>query len=487
MAKVSFTKAIPAAGFCLQLVDRPKKQLGENMANAGFFGFYEEGDEEFTLPVAHLVADYEAENKWTRFYCEERGEFDADGVKYRHDCTKSAYQTKFSGKAVSTLIVKDGLARIEDIAELPECDYAVSGVPVLRNGADCKFTAYVKEQGWGDTSLRATWHNFVGLKEDDPCVVYLMKMRTYTKNLVQSSEAYHVFKALGFRDVIKLDGGMSFYLNADGKTYSTGGNRIINSIITFPGVDEEMTETQLRTAVVATMKSWLGYSEANGKHKKIIDLYNAHKPLARGYAVQYTDEWCATTVSAAFIKNGLTDIAPTECSCPKMIDLYKAKGRWQESDSYVPSPGDIIMYDWEDSGKGDNTGAPNHVGIVASVSGDSIQVIEGNKGEAVAYRTLAVNGKYIRGYCLPDYAGRATKKTGGNTVDVTLNVLKKGSKGEDVKALQMLLNGHGYSCGTADGSFGSKTQAAVKKFQTAKKLDVDGSVGKQTWSALLGA
>ena len=170
-----------------------------------------------------------------------------------------------------------------------------------------------------------------------------------------------------------------------------------------------MTEKQLRQKVVGVMQSWLGYNETNGNHKKIIDLYNSHKPLARGYKVRYTDEWCATAVSAAFIQAGLTDIAPTECSCSRMIELYKAKGRWQERDDYKPQPGDIIMYDWEDNGRGDNTGAPNHVGIVATVSGTALTIIEGNKGKAVAYRAMTVNGKYIRGFCLPDYASKVTR------------------------------------------------------------------------------
>lgn len=168
-----------------------------------------------------------------------------------------------------------------------------------------------------------------------------------------------------------------------------------------------MTEQQLRQKVVGIMKGWLGYNETNGSHKKIIDLYNSHKPLARVYKVKYTDEWCATTVSAAFIKADLTDIAPTECGCGRMIDLYKKLGRWQESDAHTPKPGDVIMYDWEDSGRGDNTGSPNHVGIVAAVNGTSLTIIEGNKGQAVAYRAMKVNGKYIRGYCLPDYASKA--------------------------------------------------------------------------------
>lgn len=168
-----------------------------------------------------------------------------------------------------------------------------------------------------------------------------------------------------------------------------------------------MTEQQLRHKVVNIAVGWIGRKESNGSHKAIIDIYNAHTPRARGYKVTYTDAWCATFASAAFIKAGLTDIAPTECSCSKMIELYKKIGRWKEADSYVPSPGDLVMYDWDDNGVGENTGDPEHTGIVTSVSGKLIRVIEGNKDNAVGYRNLSVNGRYIRGYCLPDYASKA--------------------------------------------------------------------------------
>ena len=241
-----------------------------------------------------------------------------------------------------------------------------------------------------------------------------------------------------------------------------------------------MTEQELRSKVVATARSYIGCKESNGSHKKIIDLYNSHKPLARGYAVKYTDEWCATFVSAVAVECGLTDIMPTECSCSKMIDLYKKMGCFVEADSYVPSPSDIIMYDWQDNGAGDNTGNPDHVGIVVSVNGTDMTIIEGNKSEAVAYRSMSVNGRYIRGYCLPAYSKKVTR-----TATVTLQVLEKGSVGDSVKALQMLLNGSGFSCGAVDGSFGSNTLSAVKSFQKASKLDVDGIVGSITWTALL--
>ena len=71
---------------------------------------------------------------------------------------------------------------------------------------------------------------------------------------------------------------------------------------------------------------------------------------------------------------------------------------------------------------------------------------------------------------------------------VSLPVLKKGSKGDSVKALQILLNGHGFSCGSygADGDFGSATDKAVRAFQKAKGIGVDGEVGSKTWAKMLG-
>ena len=155
--------------------------------------------------------------------------------------------------------------------------------------------------------------------------------------------------------------------------------------------------------VVKQAKAWLGKNEADGSHKEIIDVYNSHKPLPRGYAVKYTDAWCATFVSAVAIKVGYTDIMPTECSCPKMIELYKKLGAWVENDARVPTPGDVIFYDWDDNGNGDNTGGAEHVGIVEKVDGNTITVIEGNYSDSVKRRTISVNGRYIRGYGVPKY------------------------------------------------------------------------------------
>ena len=163
-------------------------------------------------------------------------------------------------------------------------------------------------------------------------------------------------------------------------------------------------ESQLRERYVDTLRGWIGRKEGDGSHRVIIDTYNSHKPLPNGYAMTYKDPWCAATVSAAAIEAGLTDIIPRECSCTRMIALFQKMGRWMERDDYVPQVGDILFYDWDDSGKGDDTGTPDHVGVVEKVIGNMITVIEGNYHDAVGRRYITVNNRYIRGYGLPDYA-----------------------------------------------------------------------------------
>lgn len=295
-----------------------------------------------------------------------------------------------------------------------------------------------------------------------------------------------------------------------------------------------MTEKELRQYVVSVAQKYLGFNEYDGSHKKIIDIYNSQKPLPVGYKVKYNDAWCATFTSAVFVECKLTDIAPAECSCIRLINQYRKINSWVESDSYVPDVGDLVIYDWEDSGSGDNRGEADHVGMVESVTGNSIKVIEGNKSNSVSYRTLAVNGRYIRGYCCPKYASKAAsykapasttpssaststssasnstsytlvqfikdvQKATGAKVDgiagtetisktVTLSAYRN-RRHAAVKPVQKRLYALGYTqVGTADGIAGPKFTAAVKAYQKDKGCVVDGVITarNKTWKKLLG-
>lgn len=192
-----------------------------------------------------------------------------------------------------------------------------------------------------------------------------------------------------------------------------------------------------RQKIVDKVMSWLGCHEGDAIHKHIIDTYNAHNP-AQGYKVKYTDKWCATTVSAAAIECGYTDIIPTECSCNRMIALAQKMGIWQESDAYVPQKADIVMYDWDDNGIGDNTGIPDHTGyVVSNPIANRFEVCEGNKSDGVNLRSMSVNGKYIRGYITPKYDDNPAVVTPAASI---ARPPKKYKFGMDVSAYQGVID-----------------------------------------------
>ncbi len=164
-----------------------------------------------------------------------------------------------------------------------------------------------------------------------------------------------------------------------------------------------MKEADLRMKVVSTIIGWIGHKEGSAGHKEIIDTYNSQKVLPRGHKMSLTEPWCAATVSAAIIAAGLEDYIPSECSCNELIKAAMAEEIWVEDDTHIPSVGDIVMYDWQDDGAGDNTGKADHTGIVVGVYDAQFDVCEGNANNKVGIRGLDYNSKYIRGFICPRY------------------------------------------------------------------------------------
>lgn len=258
-----------------------------------------------------------------------------------------------------------------------------------------------------------------------------------------------------------------------------------------------MTEMELRLKVIERAKAWLGCRESDGTHRKIIDLYNLNR-LPGTYAMSYDDPWCAAFVSAVGMACGLRDILLPHVNCDGMIASYRLDGRWREDDNFKAGIGDIIFYDWQDTGAGDNTGSADHVGIIVGVTDSAFTVIEGNISDAVGYRTVYRNQRFIRGFACPDYERAAkgeTKEEKKGTVTETdtkpdlsfLPVLSRGSQGRAVKVAQGILIALGYSCGPdgADGDYGYNTWNAVCRFQKESGLPVDGVLGPNTWGKLL--
>ena len=219
---------------------------------------------------------------------------------------------------------------------------------------------------------------------------------------------------------------------------------------------------------------------------KYIGFYNGKK---NGFA------WCDVfvdwlLVTAFGVEKGrellCQPLKSLGAGCGYSMDYYKAKGQFYKK----PKKGDQIFF--YNSSK---TGIA-HTGLVYAVDNTYVYTIEGNtssesgvvaNGGAVAKKKYKLSYSRIAGYGRPKYDGEANNDV-KETVEVTVETLKKGSNGDNVKALQILLIGYGFDCGKygADGDFGSATDEAVKAYQKKNGLDVDGIVGKNTWNKLLG-
>lgn len=161
-------------------------------------------------------------------------------------------------------------------------------------------------------------------------------------------------------------------------------------------------EAKLRHIIVSVAMQYLGWSEISGQDDLIIDKYNDIRPSG-GYIMNHLDAWCAAFLSVVKHEAGFDSLIPTDCSCQKMIEKFKAMGRYEEDGTITPQEGDVIFYNWDDSTQ-PNDGWSDHVGIVVSVTGKSIRAIEGNASDKVKYRDMPIGWGYIRGYGLPDYA-----------------------------------------------------------------------------------
>ena len=116
------------------------------------------------------------------------------------------------------------------------------------------------------------------------------------------------------------------------------------------------------------------------------------------YGYPYRVEWCAIFVSWVADQCGYIDagVIPKFAYCPEGANWFMANGQWQGRD-YIPAPGDIIFFDWE------NDGIADHVGIVEFVENDMIYTIEGNVGESCVENRYYLYSSPVYGFGLPLY------------------------------------------------------------------------------------
>ena len=148
----------------------------------------------------------------------------------------------------------------------------------------------------------------------------------------------------------------------------------------------------IKKHIVDVAATCIGTVEGTDRHKTIIDIYNGYDKKTRPYKMRMTDPWCAAFVSAVFIASGVPDLLPIECSCHLMKKAAKDRGQLMDPKRYVPEPGDVILY------KMPGKDVVSHTGIVSSVKGSSLEVIEGNYRDKVGIRKIKLSYKYIDSY-----------------------------------------------------------------------------------------
>ena len=265
--------------------------------------------------------------------------------------------------------------------------------------------------------------------------------------------------------------------------------------------------------VVEIARTQLGYHEKASNAS--LDDFTANSG-SRNYTKYHRDlgvtnglAWCGFFVWWCMKNAGVqAGTYPASGSTNYMYSFFKNKGTLMSPKTYTPKPGDVIFFDneWD--------GIPNHVGIVESVVNGSVTTIEGNRSDVVGRRYNAQNSKVMAygSITFPDSANyvdpgttatetpkateapksndNASLATSQTTVTAEPNpgapyvkptiTCKTGLRNESVKWIQQGIN---VLMGTnleVDGYYGAKTTAAVKNFQIAAGIYVDGVAGKQT-------
>lgn len=232
---------------------------------------------------------------------------------------------------------------------------------------------------------------------------------------------------------------------------------------------------------------------------KYPNFYNGRK---NGYAwCDIFVDWClvmAFGVDAALKLLG-QPLKSCGAGCSWSAKYYKQIGRFFKT----PKVGDQIFFK-------DSKGEPCHTGLVYKVTATTVYTVEGNtssekgvvaNGGAVATKSYSRTYSKIYGYGRPKYDAEPKKQkysgklptvkipyyvtnSKGKKVKKYRTWLQNGDIGENVVLWQEFLIWYGYDLGKygADGKYGSKTEAATKKFQKAVKITVDGEAGKDTFA-----
>lgn len=417
--------------------------------------------------------------------------FDKDG--YAEELTSTGNITKVSGKLND--ISASRRQFVIDIANYVRKYAPQYGIKVYSP----VIAQAIHESGWGESKLAAKYHNYFGLKCGTAWKGKSVNMKTQEEysagTMTTISANFRVYDSMdqgvkGYFEFIQLPR----YSNLKGVTsprkyleniiadgYATGKSYVdhVMNLVNLYNLTQfdapvlqpaaKPTEDPIDYAI-SLAESYVGYHEGANNKTIFGDTMHAIQPSN----MDANAPWCDAFVDFVILKTCEHFGKGAETARMVLggdfddytynsVALYKKAGRWANT----PSRGDQIFF-----------GGSGHTGIVTSVENGTVHTIEGNKADEVRRGSYSTSSPSIIGYGRPRYDLITGKITAAD-----MPLVKKGSKGEAVRKLQEMLNAKGYKL-TEDGDFGSKTEAAVKAYQKANGLEVDGEVGEKTWGSL---
>ena len=298
--------------------------------------------------------------------------------------------------------------------------------------------------------------------------------------------------------VFTYDGNAKTYGIADTADYTVTGNSQTNAgdhTVTVALKDKTTTawadgtttdKTYTFTIKQATPTGEPAYTKITTSGKKLADAALSIGTITpAGGTIAWDDP---TTTEVVANKSYGWTYTPADANYTTLTGSIEL---WHKSTSsggggsyYAPVVPDMPMVYWGCTGDAVKT-LQDKLNALGYNSG-SVDGIFGAKTYAAVTAFQKANGLGVDGIVGKLTWAKLYDATPVNVTPVTTQpMLRTGSRGDAVRKLQELLNAKGYTCGSVDGIFGSKTYAAVLAFQKANGLAADGIVGSLTWGKLV--
>lgn len=225
-----------------------------------------------------------------------------------------------------------------------------------------------------------------------------------------------------------------------------------------------------RKKYIAQAEAWLGAELGDEKYTEMLNWFNKNPKGIKADTENCTEFNVACALKALGIDQKFIPVASTANAQAKL---------WKEL-SKEPQIGAVAYFDYKD-GKG-----ISHSEIVTDLTETEVKTINGNYNHKVKRVSRKRTYKYWAGFGIPDWPEEAVNMTEWQKAAAGQIVIKRGTAGSMVLWLQKYLkaNGH-YKAGTLDGICGAYMEQAIRDWQRAHGLYVDGIVGRNCWEYIL--